>query len=454
MNTPADRTAAARPMRLPWAASLLAIAAAGAIVALFAAAPLSHHTPGTPRALTVGRSAAMMALALLLLQFVLSGRLRWLDGAFGLDVLYRVHAIFGATAVMLLSAHPLLLAWPKSFSTSLAGEPWWHYWEILLGAATLSLAWVVVVTAAWRVFLRLPYHVWRKIHYLTFAIVAAALVHAFALGEDFEDFGLGMVLGIAAAAVYAGGFVWARIVRPIRLKRRSMEIRSVTRVSHNTVNVEMVPPEGRLFTYLPGQFAFVRFDSKAVSGEEHPFTLSSSPTAGGAVCMTIKDCGDWSGTVGQLSAGERARLHGPFGRFSYLLHAPTDRPIVLIAGGVGITPFLSMLRYMADAQDGRRVVLIWSNRTEKDILFRDEIESLEARLPALTVHHVLTRQEDSPGEKGRIDRGMLARLLAEEDRRGHVFLCGPPAMTQAVAAAVAKLGYSRCRIHSERFSLS
>ena len=182
--------------------------------------------------------------------------------------------------------------------------------------------------------------------------------------------------------------------------------------------------------------------------------LSSSPTAGDVVCMTIKHSGDFTATVGALAPGEKARLHGPFGRFSHLVHVPAGKPMVLIAGGVGITPMLSMLRYMADARDERRVVLIWSNRTEEDILYRQEIDSLKTRLPGLAVHHVLTRQMDWPGEKGRIDAEMLARLLAEEDRRAHVFVCCPPGMIGAIARAMVKLGYRRRRIYAERFALS
>ncbi|MHC4715361.1 MAG: ferric reductase-like transmembrane domain-containing protein, partial [Planctomycetota bacterium] len=194
MNAQDTAIGTARPMRASWAVGLGAVVVAAAVIAVFAAVPMASHVPGVPRALTVGRVAGMTALALFLMQFALSGRVVWLDRAFGLDVLYRVHAILGACAVMLASAHPLLVAWPRDFSTRLQTEPWWRQWPILLGAGALTLAWLVVVTAAWRVFLRLPYHVWRKIHYLTFVVGIAALVHAFSIGADLQGFGWGYVV--------------------------------------------------------------------------------------------------------------------------------------------------------------------------------------------------------------------------------------------------------------------
>ena len=114
---------------------------------------------------------------------------------------------------------------------------------------------------------------------------------------------------------------------------------------------------------------------------------------------------------------------------------------------------LSMLRYMADRGEMRKVTLVWSNRTEADILCREELEAIEAKLPNLSVHHVLTRQKDFQGTTGRLDREMLKKLLSECDRDAAVFVCGPPPMMDAVCKALKGIGFRSHHIHTERFSI-
>jgi len=125
----------------------------------------------------------------------------------------------------------------------------------------------------------------------------------------------------------------------------------------------------------------------------------------------------------------------------------------MISGGVGITPMLSMLRYMADAGADRSVVLIWANRTQSNIFFREELDGMRSKLPRLRIHHVLSEDEGWPGEKGLVNLDLLRRLLTERDLRARVFLCGPPPMMEKVSAALRELGYPRARVHTERFSL-
>ncbi len=124
----------------------------------------------------------------------------------------------------------------------------------------------------------------------------------------------------------------------------------------------------------------------------------------------------------------------------------------MIAGGIGITPILSMLRHMAATGDDRPVTLIWGNRREDDIVYRKELEALAAGRMNLRIHHVLSEQESWPGLTGFVDAPLLGRVLSDEQLRGQVFLCGPPVMMASVGRALRSMNVPRRRIHTERFA--
>ena len=126
--------------------------------------------------------------------------------------------------------------------------------------------------------------------------------------------------------------------------------------------------------------------------------------------------------------------------------------LVFIAGGIGITPFLSMLRYLRDTEANRQVLLIWGNKTEADIVCRHEIETMDAAMSSLQVVHVMSSQDDWPGEKGYVTSQLLGKYL-DGVESPQVFLCGPPVMMDKVIPSLLSLGISKQRIHDERFAL-
>jgi predicted ferric reductase len=227
-------------------------------------------------------------------------------------------------------------------------------------------------------------------------------------------------------------------------------------------SIELAPPPagpvqgggpGGVFPYGPGQFAFVRFRSQDVSGEEHHFTLASTPTRSGSVIFTPRCAGDFTATIPRLAPGDTAALDGPYGLFSYPAWASPIQPLVFIAGGIGVTPIISMLRHLADRGDQRSLHLVWSNRSEQDLVLRSELAQLGQTLPNLRADLVMTCQPDWPGPRGRLDADLLTALLKGASRHSEVFVCGPPGMMDTVVAAMKTLGFPGRGIHTERFSL-
>ena len=125
----------------------------------------------------------------------------------------------------------------------------------------------------------------------------------------------------------------------------------------------------------------------------------------------------------------------------------------MIAGGIGITPMLSMLRYMSDVGDERHITLIWSNRTREDIVYGHEFEDIKNGLKHLSIIHVLSRESPKGVMGGQLDRKKLETLLAQCDRQSVIFVCGPPLMMQEIKRVLPRLGFSRRMIFSEEFAL-
>lgn len=115
------------------------------------------------------------------------------------------------------------------------------------------------------------------------------------------------------------------------------------------------------------------------------------------------EVGDFTSTIKETRAGDRAAVHGAFGRFSYALH-PEERDLVFIAGGIGITPLISMLRHMRDTRDDRSVLLFYANPAEDRIVLRRELEEIEnGRHPMLKLVHALSHPDEGwSGERGQI----------------------------------------------------
>ncbi len=411
---------------------------------------LAEHGRTAALLVTTGKILGLLAGTLVFLQFALGAKLKALDRVFDLNHLLLAHRVLGILTAIFASLHPLFVFAPKAkeigaFRMAVIPE--------LLGAVVLLGLWMGVSAAVWREFLHIPYHLWYRLHRLgMFSAVVLVTMHMLIVTDDFHgDWPMSALA--AALGLYAALFVWVQMIKPRFLKRRMYTVTGVATAGRDTFAVELSPRANGVLSYAPGQFAFVTFHSDALPRERHPWTISSTPTRPENLIFTIKRSGDFTDSIGRVKSGDRAMVDGPYGHFSYLayIRGPKEE-LVMVAGGVGVTPMLSMLRYMADSGEARKVTLIWSNRNEADILCRDEFEAFKAKLPEFSIHHVLTRQRDFQGRTGRLDASILEELLSGYRRDAAVFVCGPPPMMDAVCTALKQIGFTARHIHTEKFS--
>lgn len=215
--------------------------------------------------------------------------------------------------------------------------------------------------------------------------------------------------------------------------------------THDTKSFRFKKPDG--FDHLAGQWMYVTIRIDGNERRKH-FTISSSPTEGYLeFTKKIRDS-EFSQALGKLKGGEWASLEGPYGSFYYDGQYPE---IGFLSGGIGITPIRSICRFCTDKKLNTGIILLYASKTPDDIVFREELESMEKANPNINVKHVISRDPDWQGLKGHIDSEMIRQQIP--DYRDRVFyICGPPAMNDTLQKELKKLGLPEEKIKVEHFS--
>ena len=233
-----------------------------------------------------------------------------------------------------------------------------------------------------------------------------------------------------------------------------LECVMVRQDSHNVKTFVFHTSDNSWFVYLPGQFITLELniDGKTV---HRTYTLSSSPSRPLCISITVKANQDayvskWLHE--NMKEGDKVKAYGPAGIFSFHNHLSDKYPF--LAGGVGITPLMSMARWMFDYGTESDVVFIQCNQTPSDNLFTRELESMSARTPEMKVALVCERPDEYgawTGYTGRINQLML-ELIAPDYMEREIFCCGPEPYMQAVRDILNTAGFDMDRYHEESFT--
>jgi predicted ferric reductase len=394
---------------------------------------------------------AFAGLALLGLQFGVTARFRRITSAWGIDIIYHFHRQISLIAFLLVLAHPLILFITDPATLELL-NPIDAPWRARFGVASLVCLIVLVVTSLWRLQLRLQYEAWRLLHgVLAVLIVALAMLHILGVGYYIET-PLKQAFWVALTLLWISLLVYVRIIKPILMIRRPYEVAQVHEERGDSYSLTLTPVGHAGVRHTPGQFVWLTLWNSPFEITEHPFSVASSPSANGAITLTIKKLGDFTSTLPLVRPGKRAYLDGPYGAFS-ISRFPA-RHYVFIAGGIGITPIMSMLRSMAEAGDTRPLVLIYGNPTWDEVTFREELQALQQRLNLDVVHVLEEAPEGWQGHTGLINDDILKPYVPDDISEHEYFICGPDPMMDAVEEALQKLGVPLGKYHSERYSLN
>jgi ferredoxin-NADP reductase/nitrite reductase/ring-hydroxylating ferredoxin subunit len=216
----------------------------------------------------------------------------------------------------------------------------------------------------------------------------------------------------------------------------------------------------RTLDYIAGQFAF--FDIGGVhddpKGPIRHFTLSSSPTEDFIMLSTRIRESPYKKKLASLEGGTKVKVKGPQGKFT--LQEDYSKSAVFLSGGIGVTPFRSMIRYATDRNLPIKIVMFDSNRNLENVLFKSDFDDCANRNKLLRIIYTLTEEDhDRPvsdewnGEKGRIDKAMLMKYLGDNELRESIFyICGPPAMVEAMRNLLQSIQIPKELIKVEEFT--
>jgi predicted ferric reductase len=423
------------------------------------------------RALSNG--LAMVGFALLLMQFFISGRIRWVSGNVGIDRLMLFHQLAARVVTVALLVHPFLYVLHSLFQDGLAaaGETMFHMlWNpaFTSGLTAWALLVAIMALALLRDWLPIRYEAWRMSHGLgAAAIVCAGLHHTITMGSYSEDLTLAQ-LWIVLGVLSLGALAYLYVVRPWQLGQQPFYMSNITRVGDKLWSITLWPakmqPVGMLalgakmrvtppLVYEAGQFAYVTLGASPFIMADHPFSITSSPSEGGKLRFLVKEAGDFTNVVGKFPVNCRAYVDGPFGRFTLRQGeaaaggAAKVAGIAFIAGGVGIAPALGLLRDAAARGETRPLRLLTGNRSASQLLFGQEMDEWAAARDFRARHVLQDPPIDWHGGVGMLDEAAIADWIDWPAPEGWLyFVCGPRAVRQAAERALRARGVPSARI--------
>lgn len=442
-NVPAAQTAARRrPGRLATVAPGWWVAAGATAIStvLWGIGRAGMDGIGIWPWMGTGMLVAVWAITLLAVILLATARARMIEPMFGgLDRAVRLHRRLGPIAVGLVVLHVLLYLPPLLGSGVSLGDLLIPFWSPNARTFDAIVLWALLIWTGLAYVRGLPYEGWLSLHGLMGPIFLGAGIHSVIEGSTilaFEPLRFWMwFLMLVGIAAWAHRVVFYRWLAP----RYRYRVEAVERRSGDTIDLVLRPCDRRMI-YEPGTFVFIRRPGRA---EYHPFSISSSP-AERNLRLSVRMLGDFTRALADAPKGETIEVFGPFGSFTPHRYAH-HRRLVCVGAGIGITPFLAMLRFEMTNDDFRRIWLWYVVRDAENAPYDGEIGDLVLRADSWIDYDLWITPE-----RGRITAAQVMAAVHPLDDYA-VMLCGRPEFVGDMVRQFLAAGIPRERIIWEDF---
>ncbi len=387
---------------------------------------------------TLGQISGLVGMTLFALSFIFSTRAKWIENLFGgLDKVYPVHAIIGASSLVLLLAHPLLLV-AKFITTNMALAA-----KYLLPGGLISVdlgifaLYGMIILLAITIYGKIKYNYWKFSHEFLGLLFILAILHIFlvrtTVARDYIFKGY-YAYAIIVSIIGLGAFLYSLLRKKLFAKKYK-----VSKVINYKNCFEIsLEPVNKGIKFKSGQFVFVTFYNKSLPRESHPFSIAA-PSGKGNVRIIAKNLGDFTGLLGKLNLGDAVRVEGPYGRF----HQKGFGNEVWVAGGIGITPFLGLAQDLKNHSSGN-IDLYYSVRSKDEFVCLDDLHELAHSNKKFRLFTWISNEQG---------------YLSVEDIEKHTplkgnkfYLCGPDSLKIAIRKSLIKNNIPADDIHDERFA--
>ena len=396
-----------------------------------------------------GRITGLLAAYSIGIVLLFMARIPALEHGVGSDRLARWHAIGGRYAVSLVVCHVVLIVWgyavtahtnPMHQTASLLSS----YPDMAMATVAATLLVCVGAVSARAARRRLRYETWHYLHLYTYLAVSLSFSHQLATGAQFISDPLARAAWSTFYVAIGTLLLWHRLLSPVRSAwRHRMRVVDLTTEAPGVVSVYISGEHLDELEAQPGQFFRWRFLTREHWWAANPYSLSAAPRPA-LLRITVKALGDHSSDLAGVRVGTRVLSEGPYGGFTAARRK--QRKVLLIAAGVGITPIRTLFETLPGAPGD--ITLLYRVSSRESVLFQDELEAIADNRG----HRLYLLSGPRGGSGDPLSAGRLAKAIPDV-RQHDVYLCGPPAMTEATLRTLRRCGVSRRRIHRESFEL-
>ena len=389
--------------------------------------------------IALGRLAGLLSEFLILIQLLLISRFSAIEKEYGFDKLANLHKKIGLFLGIFIISHPVLLVigYAKSnnigfFKQLVNFQTSWNC--VFFATIAFIIIILVSLTSVKKVREKISYEFWYFIHLPLYIAVTIAFAHQVNTGD--MSAGGAMFYWYLLNSLVLGVLIIYRFLKPALLfLKHSFVIEKIIKENNNVYSVYITGKNMNGYGFYSGQYTTLIFMQKGM-WFHHPFSFSDSYN-GKNLRFTIKASGDFTSKIENLKIGTRVWIDGPLGIFT--LKNSINEKYLFIAGGIGITPILSIIKSM---KDKRNAILLYSNKTESEINFKNEI--MESKIE---IHYFNTEFD----RNNRIDIQKIIDLCPDYMYRD-LYICGPAQMTLNLVKSLRSIGVTSEQIHFEKFT--
>jgi len=402
----------------------------------------------------IGSWLGLLGFMLIFWEYILG--VRFVASFFSQDIIFinNLHKLLGIYGFSLIFLHPVLISIDflakgtniinLSFLTIYDLDVFWGK----IAFALIVLTWIL----SYLVRVKITFRLWKRIHLINYIILPLVFIHSNDIGTFFRNNSLKNYF-IILMIIYVF-IILFKIGSQYGLFKYKYKVESIEKITHDTFKVNL-KHINKFITPIEGQFIEIQIN---ILGENHPFTVSHYDTVTKELSITIKISGDFTKLLSTLKKDKIVFIEGPYGTFTKEAYNISSKKIVLIVGGIGITPFLRLINFINNNPTRyTEVALFYGNKTINDIAFKEKLDQM-VNNSDLKVINVLSNSGDDILEKSRFEKGyitcsLLSKYLSEELITYKFFICGPPIMMNKIKKDLINNNVRKNNIYTEAFNL-